>query len=77
MAHPYPSYYTLQDGLDTIPEPAEGDWDPCPECGVVGSVPVRKKHPTHDDQFLPGRYKTHEHGSEVCPTCEGAGWIPQ
>lgn len=78
---PLPPEELPSDALPYEAKPVPEGMLPCPAanhggCGGMGTVPVREPDPDHDGGFLEQRFADHSHGSEVCMTCGGKGWIP-
>lgn len=64
----------------TPKEPPEGQVQ-CETCDGIGTVPIRKQNPDWDGKdnetfYIDERWPDHSHGSEVCPSCGGAGHLP-
>lgn len=76
MTHPHPSLYSIPDGTAVLPEPPEGEWEPCAECGAIGTVPAFKPDPANPKLNLAERFSDHARGSGNCPSCGATGWTP-
>ncbi len=75
MPHPYPSLYAIPEDAKTLDEPSDdAPWAPCTECGVIGTVPIFDPDGDPEDENRQ-RLSDHSRGSEICPTCEGKGWV--
>ena len=46
----------------------------CGGCSGIKTVPVRIQD--EEGNFTEVRYEDHTHGSEDCPDCAGAGYVP-